>query len=292
MVRAPPDRPDRCRPQRIALSMLPTPRCPGAGLRHFVTYRALPVRAVIRQFRSMNQIASIEKPVKPVKERKVSKRVLHAIDLLVSGQCRTQKDAAEKAGLTRERFCRALKESHVIGRLELAVKRQLATSAAPAAGTLLTLLTEAKSEHVRKDCAQTILGMNGIHATGERGPLVSIGIGGGPGYILDLRIPGGGRRYRTSALPAACSPAARCSTLHRTVTAVADILQTGTTRHDGNPCSTVSCRIQPRDCLSRAHHFARTSRHAEHCRQRHLPGAAAEKNTVTRARTITVFNCF
>jgi hypothetical protein len=139
----------------------------------------------------MNALAPINISTKPTKERKVSKRVLHAIDLLVSGQCKTQKDAAEKVGLTRERLCRALKEDHVIRRLELAVKRQLAMSAAPAAGTLLNLLTEARSEHVRKDCATTILGMNGVHASGQRAPLVSIGIGGGPGYILDLRVGGG-----------------------------------------------------------------------------------------------------
>ena len=66
----------------------------------------------------------------------------------------------------------------------------LAQSRAPAAATLMRLLDQAKSEHVRKDVAVTLLGYSGIHATGDRGPLVSIGIGAGAGYIIDLRGPG------------------------------------------------------------------------------------------------------
>jgi hypothetical protein len=48
---------------------------------------------------------------KPVRERRVSPRVRHAIDLLLSGECRLKKDAAAKANLSPERLSRALKES-------------------------------------------------------------------------------------------------------------------------------------------------------------------------------------
>jgi hypothetical protein len=37
---------------------------------------------------------------KPVKERRVSPRVRHAIDLLLTGQCRLKKDAAREAKLS------------------------------------------------------------------------------------------------------------------------------------------------------------------------------------------------
>jgi hypothetical protein len=156
-----------------------------------VTFRALPVRSAIGQVRPMNELATIEREPKPAKTRVVSRRVRHAIDLIISGEAKTQKAAAEKAGLTRERFCRALKESHVIEYLDQQTRVLLAQSRAPAAATLMTLLEQARSEHVRKDVAVTLLGYSGIHATGDRGPLVSIGIGVAPGYIIDLSGPHG-----------------------------------------------------------------------------------------------------
>jgi hypothetical protein len=134
----------------------------------------------------MSELAAIEPEPKPAKARVVSRRVRHAIDLIISGEAKTQKAAAEKAGLTRERFCRALKESHVIEYLDGQTRVLLAQSRAPAAATLMTLLEQAKSEHVRKDVAVTLLGYSGIHATGDRGPLVSIGFGAAPGYLIRL----------------------------------------------------------------------------------------------------------
>jgi hypothetical protein len=138
----------------------------------------------------MRELAPVEPEQKPTNPRVVSRRVRHAIDLMISGQAKTQKEAAERAGLTRERFCRALKESHVIEYLDGQTRVLLAQSRAPAAATLMTLLAQAKSEHVRKDVAVTLLGYSGIHATGDRGPLVSIGIGNGAGYVIDLSGPG------------------------------------------------------------------------------------------------------
>lgn len=152
-----------------------------------MTYRALSIKSEIGHGRGMNNLAPIDTEQKPAKTRKVSRRVRHAIDLIINGEAKTQKAAAEKAGLTRERFCRALKESHVIEYLDGATRVLLAQSRAPAAATLMTLLEQGKSEHVRKDVAVTLLGYSGIHATGDRGPLVSIGIGGGVGYVIDLR---------------------------------------------------------------------------------------------------------
>jgi hypothetical protein len=151
-----------------------------------VTDRALQPSIEFAHRSIMSNLTTIKNQPKPVRERKISKRVRHAIDLLVSGRARTQVDAATQAGLTRERLCRALKENHVQGCLELAVKRQLASSQAPAAATLLRLLAEAKSEHVMKDCATTLLGYSGYHATSDRGPIVSINLQPA-GYVVRLK---------------------------------------------------------------------------------------------------------
>jgi hypothetical protein len=105
-------------------------------------------------------------------------------------------NAAPVIHLSAAAFWVFAKESHVIAYLDEQTRVLLAQSRAPAAATLMTLLEQAKSEHVRKDVAVTLLGYGGIHATGDRGPLVSIGIGAGPGYIIDLTGPGGDETAR------------------------------------------------------------------------------------------------
>jgi hypothetical protein len=121
---------------------------------------------------------------KPVRERRVSPRVRHAIDLLLTGQCRLKKDAAAQAKLTPERLSRALKESHVIEYLTAQTRVLLAQSQAPAAATMLRLLAEAKSEHVMKDVAIHLLGINGHKLTAEPTTLVNINVRAG--YVIDL----------------------------------------------------------------------------------------------------------
>jgi hypothetical protein len=121
---------------------------------------------------------------KPVRERRVSPRVRHAIDLLLTGQCRLKKDAAAKAGLTPERLSRALKESHVVEYLTAQTRVLLAQSQVPAAATMLRLLDQAKSEHVQKDVAIHLLGISGHKPAGEPSTLVNINIRAG--YVIDL----------------------------------------------------------------------------------------------------------
>jgi hypothetical protein len=121
---------------------------------------------------------------KPVKERRVSPRVRHAIDLLLTGQCRLKKDAAAKAGLTPERLSRALKESHVVEYLTAQTRVLLAQSQAPAAATMLRLLEQAKSEHVMKDVAIHLLGINGHKPAADPAAVVNVNIRAG--YVIDI----------------------------------------------------------------------------------------------------------
>ena len=121
---------------------------------------------------------------KPVRERRVSPRVRHAIDLLLTGQCRLKKDAAREAKLSPERLSRALKEDHVIAYLTAQTRVLLATSQAPAAATMLRLLDQAKSEHVQKDVAIHLLGINGHKPAADPAAVVNVNIRAG--YVIDL----------------------------------------------------------------------------------------------------------
>jgi hypothetical protein len=156
---------------------------------HYVIYRALSLRIRTVQFRRMNDLAPIEPSTKPAKERKVSKRIRHCIDLLVTGRARTQVDAAAQAGITRERLCRALREDHVQTYLAQRTRVSLTQAQAPAAAALLRLLDQARSEFVQKDVAIHLLNLSGHKVDKDRGPLVSLNIS--PGWIIDLSAPGG-----------------------------------------------------------------------------------------------------
>lgn len=134
----------------------------------------------------MNALASIpdQSDAVPVKERRVSARIRHAVDLIVSGECRLQKDAAAKANISPERLSRALKESHVIAYLEQQTRVSIARLQAPAAGRLSHLLGQAQSEHVQKDIAIHVLSIAGIKPRADA--QVSLNIDIKAGYVIDL----------------------------------------------------------------------------------------------------------
>jgi hypothetical protein len=52
-------------------------------------------------------------PAEPIAQRRISKKVRSGIEFMVSGDCKTIKDAAEKAGLSREHFTRELSKPRI-----------------------------------------------------------------------------------------------------------------------------------------------------------------------------------
>jgi hypothetical protein len=69
----------------------------------------------------------------PGPARRVSKKVIAAIDAMVTGECRNITEAAQKAGLARESLSRALSKPHVAELVRTKVLRHLAIAAtAPA----------------------------------------------------------------------------------------------------------------------------------------------------------------
>jgi hypothetical protein len=142
-----------------------------------------------RKPRYMSALAAIEQNstqthAVPSKPRKISKRVRYAIELLVRGDCKTQKDAAERAKLSRERLCKALKEVHIASYLEQQTRVALAQSQAPAAATLIRLATAASSEHVQKEAAIHLLSMAGHKPKADA--QVSVNVEIKAGYVIDL----------------------------------------------------------------------------------------------------------
>lgn len=115
-------------------------------------------------------------------ERRIPKRVRHACDLILSGECATIKAAAERVNLSREHLSRMIAQPHVQAYLTRKTRESIAGLQMRAAAVLDRLMS-AESEHVQKDVAIRVLELNGIRPPPGDAP-VQINIS--PGYVIDL----------------------------------------------------------------------------------------------------------
>ena len=112
-------------------------------------------------------------PAEPIATRRISKRVRAAIDLMVSGECKTIKGAAEKVGLARESLSRALSTPHVAEHLRTKVLRHLSIAAARAGAVKVDLL-DSDNAMARDRASTFVLGLAGIQPATT--PSVSLNI--------------------------------------------------------------------------------------------------------------------
>ena len=88
-------------------------------------------------------LAALDNPVPDAAagtHRRISKQMIAAIDLLVSGDVKTITDAAERVGMARESLSRALSTPHVAAHLRTKVMKSLAMAAARAGAVKVDLL--------------------------------------------------------------------------------------------------------------------------------------------------------
>jgi hypothetical protein len=120
-------------------------------------------------------------------EKRLSKRIRHACEALISGDARTIKAAATQAGLSREHLSRALREPHVQAFCERRVRENIGVAQMRAVRVLEHLMDNGKSEHVRRDVARYFTELAGYVVRSDvRGPLVNVNVATAPGYVIDL----------------------------------------------------------------------------------------------------------
>jgi hypothetical protein len=122
-------------------------------------------------------------PTEPLSSRRISKKVRAAIDAMVSGNCKTVGEAAEKGGMARESLSRALSTPHVAQHLREKVLRHLAIAAARA-GYVKGALLDSDNEMVRDRSSSFILGLAGIQP--PTSPTVSLNLEVRAGYCIDI----------------------------------------------------------------------------------------------------------
>lgn len=125
---------------------------------------------------------------KAAKTRQPTKRIRQAVELLVTGECKTQKAAAARIGIAPETLSRSLREPHVLAWIEKETRVALTRLQAPAAGLMAKLMVDAQSEHVQKDLIIHALAINGHKPASS--PQVSVNIDIKAGYVIDLSEPG------------------------------------------------------------------------------------------------------
>ncbi|KJC37719.1 hypothetical protein [Bradyrhizobium sp. LTSP857] len=118
-----------------------------------------------------------------VPRHRITKKVAAAIDLLVKGECKQVKEAAEQAGLTRETLSRALAKPHVADFMRQEVVRNLNRATMRAGATKVELL-DSNSELVRDRASSFVLALAGI-APAEQ-PSISLNVEIRAGYVIDL----------------------------------------------------------------------------------------------------------
>jgi hypothetical protein len=135
-------------------------------------------------------------------KRRISKKVQVGIEALLSGDCKTIKEVAEKAGLARESLSRSLNIPHIAEHLRQRVIRHLAIAAARAGATKVELLNS-DSEIARDRASSFILGLAGIQPASTPGVSPNLEIRAG--YVIDLSEPGerpdAGMRIVSSSSP-------------------------------------------------------------------------------------------
>jgi molybdenum-dependent DNA-binding transcriptional regulator ModE len=120
---------------------------------------------------------------KHVRERRVSKRVAEVVRLIVVGECKTVKAAAERAGMNYTHVCETLKKPHVRVFMERRARETIANGTMRATARLIELMDSA-SDHVSLDAVKHELALNGHKPAADPVALVNINIRAG--YVIDL----------------------------------------------------------------------------------------------------------
>lgn len=134
------------------------------------------------------------------KPRKISKKVVAAIELLLSGEVKTQRVAAKHVGLNECHLSTALKQPHVQAHIVQRARLQLTAGTLRASSRMMELIN-ANSEHVSFDASKHVLALAGIKPPEQAQIAVSIDLKAG--YVIDLSEDGHDPVRIVSPAPAA-----------------------------------------------------------------------------------------
>lgn len=119
----------------------------------------------------------------PAKRERIPPRIAQAVKLLLTGECKTQKAAAERVGITPSHLCESLTKPKIQAFIARETRRNIQNGAIRASARLVELV-DASSEHVSLDASKHVLAIEGIRPP-DQGQ-VSVNVGVSVGYVIDL----------------------------------------------------------------------------------------------------------
>jgi hypothetical protein len=147
--------------------------------------RALPKILKLNERGSMQDDRNIPITEKKRRKRRISPKIVQAVELLAKGDVRTQKQAAERVGVSEEWLSTMLGREETRVLLEQTCRKYLRTGTVRATARLVELL-DSNSSRTALEASKHVLGIGGISPPREGG--VSINIGNdSPGYVVVLR---------------------------------------------------------------------------------------------------------
>jgi hypothetical protein len=118
-------------------------------------------------------------------ERRISKRLAEVVRLLLTGECKTQKAAAERVGMSAVYLTEAFKKPHVQVFIARRVRQTIASGTMRASARLIELM-DSESDHVSLDAVKLDLALNGHQP--PSGPAANVNISVmQAGYVIDIR---------------------------------------------------------------------------------------------------------
>ena len=137
----------------------------------------------------MNAVAPIPAPsdAVPVKPKRISKRLQEAIRLLTTPECRTQRAAAQKLGMSETYLCEALKKPEIRVFIERTARENVAVSQLRASAKLGELI-DCDSNSTAFDATRLTLAIAGIKPAADA--QVSVNVDIKAGFVIDISEPG------------------------------------------------------------------------------------------------------
>jgi hypothetical protein len=120
------------------------------------------------------------------KQQRISKKILKSIELLATGECKTQKAAAERANVHPSWLCTQLAKENVRAVMRERMTRGISQAGLRAAARMIELV-DAESEKVSHSAAAFILGVEGLAPKQHGGITINNNNVQAAGYVIKLR---------------------------------------------------------------------------------------------------------
>lgn len=132
---------------------------------------------------AVNDMVARKERRDPPKKPRISRKMRQALDLYITGDAKTQQEAAEKAGISPEHLCRTLKKDHARAYV---VRRsgELFADLLPKAIRTIGLTMDGGNAQAALNAALAVAKQMGVIAS-DGGPSVAISLQS-PGYIIAL----------------------------------------------------------------------------------------------------------